>query len=166
TGAAEAEAQTQQTIRAIAVLATVLILAMAALGWLGYRRILHPLRNIRNRVIEVETTHDLGLRIELQNQDELGELARAFNQMMDSISSTFQTLHQNGRQLSEAAVELRQLAGDTGNLAREQLCSMHETSQQMEQVHAAAQQVNLVTDRKSTRLNSSHVKISYAVFCL
>src|SRR5690606_41720875 len=25
---------------------------------------------------------------------------------------------------------------------------------------------NLNTDRKSTRLNSSHVKISYAVFCL
>src|SRR5436309_10050976 len=25
---------------------------------------------------------------------------------------------------------------------------------------------NLYTDRKSTRLNSSHVKISYAVFCL
>src|SRR5690606_36010939 len=26
--------------------------------------------------------------------------------------------------------------------------------------------VNLLKDRKSTRLNSSHVKISYAVFCL
>src|SRR5690606_39453151 len=26
--------------------------------------------------------------------------------------------------------------------------------------------LNLFTDRKSTRLNSSHVKISYAVFCL
>src|SRR5436309_12380837 len=26
--------------------------------------------------------------------------------------------------------------------------------------------VDLVVDRKSTRLNSSHVKISYAVFCL
>src|SRR5699024_11861650 len=26
--------------------------------------------------------------------------------------------------------------------------------------------VNLVIDRKSTRLNSSHVSISYAVFCL
>ena len=149
-GAAEAEAQTRQTIRAIAALATVLILAMAALGWLGYRRILNPLRNIRNRVIEVEKTHDLGLRIDLQNRDELGELARAFNQMMDSISSTFQTLHQNGRQLSEAAVELRQLAGDTGNLAREQLGSMHETSQQMEQVHAAAQQVNRVTDQAAS----------------
>src|SRR5436309_8402315 len=26
--------------------------------------------------------------------------------------------------------------------------------------------LNLASDRKSTRLNSSHVKISYAVFCL
>src|SRR5690606_41371007 len=28
------------------------------------------------------------------------------------------------------------------------------------------QAVRLIQDRKSTRLNSSHVKISYAVFCL
>src|SRR5690606_40576490 len=33
--------------------------------------------------------------------------------------------------------------------------------------HRAARALNtLTTDRKSTRLNSSHVKISYAVFCL
>src|SRR5690606_41947532 len=30
----------------------------------------------------------------------------------------------------------------------------------------AVQQIQLAQDRKSTRLNSSHVKISYAVFCL
>src|SRR5690606_40917962 len=32
--------------------------------------------------------------------------------------------------------------------------------------HAAAQASLNLEDRKSTRLNSSHVKISYAVFCL
>src|SRR5690606_42009599 len=32
--------------------------------------------------------------------------------------------------------------------------------------HAEAKQVQSHKDRKSTRLNSSHVKISYAVFCL
>src|SRR5699024_12118455 len=32
--------------------------------------------------------------------------------------------------------------------------------------HAAAQQYGWEEDRKSTRLNSSHVSISYAVFCL
>src|SRR5436309_12514437 len=30
----------------------------------------------------------------------------------------------------------------------------------------AASQLDAMPDRKSTRLNSSHVKISYAVFCL
>src|SRR5437899_7042269 len=30
----------------------------------------------------------------------------------------------------------------------------------------AAQEIGLTTDRKSTRLNSSHLGISYAVFCL
>src|SRR5690606_40719503 len=32
--------------------------------------------------------------------------------------------------------------------------------------HSFNQAVTVKTDRKSTRLNSSHVKISYAVFCL
>src|SRR5436309_13815135 len=34
------------------------------------------------------------------------------------------------------------------------------------QQHAAASGACCCRDRKSTRLNSSHVKISYAVFCL
>src|SRR5690606_39671026 len=33
-------------------------------------------------------------------------------------------------------------------------------------VHAEREWLRVTLDRKSTRLNSSHVKISYAVFCL
>src|SRR2546422_8101554 len=33
-------------------------------------------------------------------------------------------------------------------------------------IHRAVQTLNIVGDRKSTRLNSSHGYISYAVFCL
>src|SRR5690606_40627772 len=35
-----------------------------------------------------------------------------------------------------------------------------------ERVETEPQELEVVRDRKSTRLNSSHVKISYAVFCL
>src|SRR5207249_7732907 len=34
------------------------------------------------------------------------------------------------------------------------------------EVHVRAEKAERVRDRKSTRLNSSHVSISYAVFCL
>src|SRR5690606_41379022 len=36
----------------------------------------------------------------------------------------------------------------------------------MREIMALADRANAWIDRKSTRLNSSHVKISYAVFCL
>src|SRR5690349_23635397 len=37
---------------------------------------------------------------------------------------------------------------------------------QLAAVEAHGRRVNAAKDRKSTRLNSSHVEISYAVFCL
>src|SRR2546427_9276132 len=36
----------------------------------------------------------------------------------------------------------------------------------LESRHVATEQLDAATDRKSTRLNSSHSQISYAVFCL
>src|SRR5690554_7249359 len=41
----------------------------------------------------------------------------------------------------------------------------HEAGQRLED-HAIGVQPAVLEDRKSTRLNSSHVRISYAVFCL
>src|SRR5690606_41954642 len=38
--------------------------------------------------------------------------------------------------------------------------------EKLREVRCCEQQFLLAQDRKSTRLNSSHVKISYAVFCL
>src|SRR5687768_18111360 len=43
---------------------------------------------------------------------------------------------------------------------------MFETSVIQGQPRVAAGRLSLLTDRKSTRLNSSHGYISYAVFCL
>src|SRR5204862_940528 len=40
------------------------------------------------------------------------------------------------------------------------------TRYHMNEGHAALLSLELLGDRKSTRLNSSHVEISYAVFCL
>src|SRR5690606_41553827 len=49
--------------------------------------------------------------------------------------------------------------GDTGR-SRPATCSAHHSTGRSASIRAPGQ------DRKSTRLNSSHVKISYAVFCL
>src|SRR5256885_11800172 len=50
-----------------------------------------------------------------------------------------------------------------GEVARRDRAVRHA---QLEPVPAAQRGAHLVEDRKSTRLNSSHLVISYAVFCL
>src|SRR5256886_13193250 len=46
------------------------------------------------------------------------------------------------------------------------LSDVMEQNQRNQHCHRIRQHVNHVIDRKSTRLNSSHSQISYAVFCL
>src|SRR5436309_9699937 len=57
--------------------------------------------------------------------------------------------------LFRSPLDLSRVAGDTVRLRLESIPSFW-----------LLDQVALDLDRKSTRLNSSHVKISYAVFCL
>src|SRR5699024_11562845 len=49
---------------------------------------------------------------------------------------------------------------------QKQHSSQHEQPSQQAQQTPVSQQAQPSPDRKSTRLNSSHVSISYAVFCL
>src|SRR5699024_12647520 len=49
---------------------------------------------------------------------------------------------------------------------REKEASKADTGQSFEIENITREQLKEIVDRKSTRLNSSHVSISYAVFCL
>src|SRR5690349_23252424 len=51
-------------------------------------------------------------------------------------------------------------------LENEKLCYVHEINWSKIKSEKADVQIYNNRDRKSTRLNSSHVEISYAVFCL
>src|SRR5690349_23962960 len=61
--------------------------------------------------------------------------------------------------------DLARVAGDVLDLAALQRVVAC-TAEDVRRKRLAMAWVSGVTDRKSTRLNSSHVEISYAVFCL
>src|SRR5690606_41419337 len=72
------------------------------------------------------------------------------------------SLHANWQSL-KAQEQLAKTSYQRGaNLFKEGVISR----QRRDELYAASQSATQMTDRKSTRLNSSHVKISYAVFCL
>ncbi|MAY15104.1 methyl-accepting chemotaxis protein [Thalassolituus sp. UBA2009] len=143
-GQQQALSDTRATIRTIALMAVVTISAMLALGWFGYRRILNPLRTIRNHVIGIEQSKDLSRRTGINSQDELGELAAAFDKMLSTMASTLGGMHSNGQHLSRAAGTLLQLAQETGEVAQQQTREAAINGQQIARVAAAAAEVRNV----------------------
>src|SRR3989454_4852688 len=73
--------------------------------------------------------------------------------------------HAAGQPEREARVDLHDL--EVGAAGRgEHLDVRHEPPQRQDVIPTGQREARVVGDRKSTRLNSSHLVISYAVFCL
>src|SRR5436190_14200992 len=68
----------------------------------------------------------------------------------------YTTLFRSGGMLISSLAEVKRRGGDTRTLGL----------YGQELIHITAESARISADRKSTRLNSSHTVISYAVFCL
>src|SRR5690606_39669791 len=72
------------------------------------------------------------------------------------------------RQSLQPASEIAPQHGQTAHQCRvcRQVINGDRKIIQRRRAHEVLAEASAIADRKSTRLNSSHVKISYAVFCL
>lgn len=93
---------TEQTNEIIIFTVIVIALISLILGWSIFKSIRSPLKHLRSTMINVEQNSNLALRVELTNQDELGEIGQSFNVMMDRIVGFVDTLANIGTTLDSA----------------------------------------------------------------
>src|SRR2546430_11590333 len=67
---------------------------------------------------------------------------------------------------ASAVIQMKARAPTTGNSPYARLVSAACSRRRGSAIHDPSKQIPRALDRKSTRLNSSHSQISYAVFCL
>jgi two-component system sensor histidine kinase MprB len=83
----------------------------AALGRIAARRVLRPLGEVAEAVRHIGETDDLSGRIRVHSDDEVGQLARRFNAMLDRLESSRAALDQSMRAqrqlVADASHELR-----------------------------------------------------------
>src|SRR5690606_40124737 len=144
------------------VLATVILVA---------RSLVRPLRRLQSGALEVAGTRLPGLvdrlrdpeaaaggievePIDIDSTDEIGQVARAFDEV-----------HREAVRLAADEAVLRgNINAMFVNLSRRSQSLIERQLKLIEELEQSERDEEQL-DRKSTRLNSSHVKISYAVFC-
>ncbi len=89
--------------RGWALASAIAVLLAALIGWFVSRRISAPVLALTNATTNM-TQGDLSSRADIKGRDELGQLARSFNEMADQVETTVSTLR---RFVSDAAHELR-----------------------------------------------------------
>jgi methyl-accepting chemotaxis protein len=124
---AEAYASMAGAIRvALGMMGAFLLLALVGAWWLA-RGVTGPISALSAAVNRVVRDRDLTYQVEVHANDEVGELAAAFAQMVAHLRESTTSLQQGTRVLTEAVAELTQAASQQeANLSR-QAASLHET---------------------------------------
>jgi two-component system, OmpR family, sensor histidine kinase MprB len=93
------------------------IAVAAALGRLAARRVLAPLAEVTETAVEIGETDDLSRRLRIHADDEVGQLAMRFNQML-------QRLEHSREALDESVRSQRQLVADASHELRTPVTSL------------------------------------------
>lgn len=101
------------------VFALVAILA-TFIAWRISTSINRPLALIRDSVLKVDSTRDLSLRINYDGQDEVGDVARSMNQMLDGFQAVVQSVNDSVLHMNQQTLQLSQTAERTANDAERQ----------------------------------------------
>ncbi len=110
-------------------------------GWFTLRAITRPVKQMRSALIEAERARDLTQRIAVRGQDEVSEMAIAFNALMESLQATLNRVMAGAQEVSAAATEMAAASSQITQSSRAQSESAASTAAAVEQVTVSINQV-------------------------
>ncbi|RFU70996.1 methyl-accepting chemotaxis protein [Peribacillus saganii] len=124
-------------------------------------RIVKPIRLVTGKLHDIASNEgDLTSRIEIQSNDEIGELAQSFNRMMNKLHQLIQQVASNAEQVAAASEQLTASAEQTSK-ASEQISSTIQqvatgTESQVRSAAETSQTVNEISIRAQQIASNSH----------
>lgn len=117
----------QQTFILLIISAVVSLGLLVVIGMSVSRLIVKPIVQVSNMAREIANGNIRGEKIEIKNNDEIGDLSSSFNLMRDNLHQVLYKVEQNAEQLAATSEELT--------------ASTEQTSQASEQISDAIQEI-------------------------
>ena len=142
-----ANKQLVQDIRTTAIIIAILMISIASiLGWIFASTITRPIITLSKHVSEIESESDLTRHIEVKGECEVGQMAIAFNSMLEKFRVILDQVTHTTEQLKSASDNMTELTNETSNEVVEQ-------SQEIDQISGAIQQMTASVNDISENAN-------------
>ncbi|SBS26975.1 Methyl-accepting chemotaxis protein PctB [Marinomonas aquimarina] len=116
--------QTDLLLREIEItMAMVFILVALVASLIAWRisaSINRPLALIRDAMLKIDSSRDLSLRVQYNANDEIGDVARSMNQMLEGFQAVVGSVNDTVQQMNQQTLQLSQTAERTANDADRQ----------------------------------------------
>ncbi|MDE8601555.1 methyl-accepting chemotaxis protein [Marinomonas sp. RSW2] len=102
------------------ILCGIIIVVGVLFAWIINRTINSALSTIQTTMREIQTTHNIGLRIDLPAKDEIGFVASSINDMLADFSRVIADANQTVKEMNTTTIQLSQNAARTSDDAQKQ----------------------------------------------
>lgn len=102
------------------ILCGVIIVAGVFVGWIINRTINSALNTIQSTMRDIQTTHNISLRVDLPAKDEIGFVAASINDMLADFSRVIANANLTVQEMNTTTVQLSQNAARTSDDAQKQ----------------------------------------------
>jgi methyl-accepting chemotaxis protein len=136
------------------VVLTVVVLVLAVAAWGFQRSISRPLAHFAAMLKDVsEGEGDLTKRLKVDSQDEIGEMAKSFNQFIEKLQGIVASIAGNAETVASSATELSAISAQTANAVK----SM---SEKTSTVAAAAEEASANTHSVAASMGQAATNLS------
>ncbi|SEO88683.1 methyl-accepting chemotaxis protein [Aquisalimonas asiatica] len=163
TAEADSAAETAQALatagrNAVLVVAFAVVVLLAVFGLRTIQRVLRPIAQMRRQMEtmggEASQTGDLSMRIHTGRNDELGQTANAFNQMMATFQDMIRNIVETANGVQQQSASLEQLAASSKDATGRQQGETEEVAAAINEMATTVQEVARNTQHAAELANN------------
>jgi methyl-accepting chemotaxis protein len=123
------------------ILFVVIASISAGLGIFFANSLTKPITRLSNTMRDVESSNDLTMRSDIDSRDETGDMARAFNGMLEKFEALIQQVSSASMQLAAAAEEVSTVSQDSARNVEQQRMETEQVATAINEMTATVQEV-------------------------